>query len=328
MRQIFVFLISSLPFLLSAQPERLIGEWTNGLYAYECKKYNDSLLLFEGADLHEGGYDFTVIVKKDNSLSIWGRDPGLKDNLQPEIGSRGDEIDYRVLNGFKVLIVKNRLGMIKNLLREMYPGESLEQLVLADKTNYDLSGKYINRIDNKEVVISAGKPSIIGLTGSDKYHFEDEFDCPVNVITFENKKSFYYVHTDSGLNIFRAQKVGEDNWEKKEKVMYLEKIYWFNLSNSQELKGRYQFASTYILIDNILSYFSQTELKMIRNEIFARHGYIFKGADMKDYFAKQEWYKSKYDNVDDKLSELEKLNIELIKRYEMKLRNKLGEVSE
>ena len=328
MRQIFVFFLSNLPFLSSAQLDRLIGQWTNGLYTYECKKYNDSLLLFEGADLHEGGYEFTVKVKKDNSLSIWGRDPDLKDDLQPEIGSRGDEIDFRVVNEFKVLIVKNRLGMIKNLLREMYPGESLKQLVLAGKTNYELSGKYINRMNNKEVAISAGKPKIIGLTSSDKYHFEDEFDCPVNVITFENEKSFYYVHTDTGLNIFGAQKVDEDNWKKKGKLMFLEKVYWFNLSNNQELKGRYQFASTDILIDNILSYYSQTELKMIRNEIFARHGYIFKGADTKDYFVKQEWYKPQYDNVANKLSELEKLNIELIKRYETKLRNKLGEVLE
>ena len=37
---------------------------------------------------------------------------------------------------------------------------------------------------------------------------------------------------------------------------------------------------------------------------------------MRDYFLSQSWYKPMYSNVIDRLSQLEKNNIELIKQYE------------
>ncbi len=59
----------------------------------------------------------------------------------------------------------------------------------------------------------------------------------------------------------------------------------------------------------------------MRNEIFARHGYKFKTEEMRNYFMYEKWYVPRYDNVDDMLSDVEKKNIELIKRYESRLGN-------
>lgn len=58
------------------------------------------------------------------------------------------------------------------------------------------------------------------------------------------------------------------------------------------------------------------ELKIMRNEIFARHGYIFKTNDMRKYFNNQSWYTPLYDNVDNKLTTIERQNIKFIKQYE------------
>jgi len=63
------------------------------------------------------------------------------------------------------------------------------------------------------------------------------------------------------------------------------------------------------------------ELKIMRNEIYARHGYIFRTEEMKEYFNSQRWYEPKYENVDDMLTKVEKQNIKLIKRYESRLGN-------
>ncbi len=63
------------------------------------------------------------------------------------------------------------------------------------------------------------------------------------------------------------------------------------------------------------------ELKIMRNEIYARHGYIFKTAEMKEYFKAQRWYEPKYENVDDMITKVEKENIKLIKRYESRQGN-------
>jgi hypothetical protein len=54
----------------------------------------------------------------------------------------------------------------------------------------------------------------------------------------------------------------------------------------------------------------------MRNEIYARHGYIFQTPQMKAYFNAQSWYRALYNNVDDQLSAIEKSNVALIKTYE------------
>lgn len=80
--------------------------------------------------------------------------------------------------------------------------------------------------------------------------------------------------------------------------------------------GNYRCASERKLTSSDLSNISKYELKIMRNEIFARHGYIFKTEEMKNYFSKQDWYQARFDNVDDMLNDVEKYNIELIRSYE------------
>lgn len=80
--------------------------------------------------------------------------------------------------------------------------------------------------------------------------------------------------------------------------------------------GVYPEASTRKLTSSDLNYLSSYQLKIMRNEIFARHGYIFKTTDMKNYFSNQRWYDPRYNNVDNLLTSTEKQNIELIKRFE------------
>ena len=58
------------------------------------------------------------------------------------------------------------------------------------------------------------------------------------------------------------------------------------------------------------------DLKVMRNEIFARHGYIFKTNEMKYYFNQQDWYYPKFNDVGSRLTALEKKNIKFIQSYE------------
>lgn len=67
-----------------------------------------------------------------------------------------------------------------------------------------------------------------------------------------------------------------------------------------------------------LSGCTDSQLAYIRNEIFARHGYIFKSDKYNDYFGSKSWYyPNSYatDNVND-LNAYEKYNVELIKSLE------------
>lgn len=58
-------------------------------------------------------------------------------------------------------------------------------------------------------------------------------------------------------------------------------------------------------------------LQILRNGIFARHGYKFKdGGKMDNYFGKLSWYHPTHKNVDNLLSETEKHNIKMIQSIE------------
>ena len=54
----------------------------------------------------------------------------------------------------------------------------------------------------------------------------------------------------------------------------------------------------------------------MRNEIYARHGLIFQNKKLKKYFDKQPWYKPRYNDVSNMLSETEKKNIAFLKKVE------------
>ena len=84
------------------------------------------------------------------------------------------------------------------------------------------------------------------------------------------------------------------------------------------LPGRFSFASKRPLTKDELNDYSKRELRIMRNEIFARYGYIFNTKDIKTYFNKKKWYEPSKNNIDKYLSDLEKDNIKLIKEIEEK----------
>jgi hypothetical protein len=59
-----------------------------------------------------------------------------------------------------------------------------------------------------------------------------------------------------------------------------------------------------------------SELAFMRNEIFARHGYCFSRKELRQQFENEDWYVPNTINIKGFLTEIEKKNIALIKRYE------------
>jgi len=80
--------------------------------------------------------------------------------------------------------------------------------------------------------------------------------------------------------------------------------------------GTYPQASMCLLKHRDLAPLSKSQLKVMRNEIYARHGFIFKNAAMKKHFNAQPWYKEKYKKVSQLITPIELSNSDLIKRYE------------
>ena len=79
------------------------------------------------------------------------------------------------------------------------------------------------------------------------------------------------------------------------------------------IEGKYPEISLKEMSSAELAKKSREELKIMRNEVYARYGMIFtKNGDMDKYFSKQEWYTPNTADVDKFLTQLEKDNIKLI----------------
>ncbi len=99
--------------------------------------------------------------------------------------------------------------------------------------------------------------------------------------------------------------------QKKDSISLKAKVYIDTLAILERNKseGEYQYISEYSFSTDDFGFISPSELRLIRNEIFARHGYIFKSEDLKTYFNNQYWYRPFYSNVNHLLTEIEKENI-------------------
>lgn len=60
----------------------------------------------------------------------------------------------------------------------------------------------------------------------------------------------------------------------------------------------------------------KADLEVLRNAIYARHGYSFKNPRMREVFDYVDWYMPVSTDVTNQLTDIEKKNIALLKRYE------------
>lgn len=80
--------------------------------------------------------------------------------------------------------------------------------------------------------------------------------------------------------------------------------------------GRFDYTSKVLLNDKQFGKLDKKTLRIMRNEILARHGYRFQSRDLQEYFGKQSWYHPATSNDQVKPTLLEQLNIDLIKSVE------------
>lgn len=86
--------------------------------------------------------------------------------------------------------------------------------------------------------------------------------------------------------------------------------------SGNQVPGRYPQTATRALRGDDLLNLSCGELKIMRNEIFARHGFIFKTPDMRDYFSRQPWYRGTESDVTRRLSVRERANLIVLRSHE------------
>ena len=68
------------------------------------------------------------------------------------------------------------------------------------------------------------------------------------------------------------------------------------------------------------------DLRVLRNEIYARHGRVFKDAELQKTFAAMSWYQPNPAYTDSLLTEVEQKNLKLIVEAEKIATSRLTEV--
>lgn len=72
------------------------------------------------------------------------------------------------------------------------------------------------------------------------------------------------------------------------------------------------------LIDADIKDLDKTQLRLMRNAVYARHGRTFKSVDLQSLWECYTWYKKNPNYSDSLLTDIDKYNIELIQKYEAK----------
>lgn len=79
-----------------------------------------------------------------------------------------------------------------------------------------------------------------------------------------------------------------------------------------------------LISEQMLHGLSLNELRLLRNEVYARHGRQFQAPWLSQYFFSQPWYQPDENFKDEELSGPDKQNVETIVAYEKKIHDELG----
>ena len=90
------------------------------------------------------------------------------------------------------------------------------------------------------------------------------------------------------------------------------------------LPGDLQFFENRTISEQMLHGLSLHELRLLRNEIYARHGRMFRAEWLQQYFFFQPWYNPDENFKDESLSGTDKVNVETIVKYENKIHEELS----
>jgi len=209
----------------------------------------------------------------------------------------------------------------------------LVRTISKDSTNVsqtqilNLEGKYFGLINGTNWELFITKMSGSSILGYSICYWNTKTVTANFSGNFDQKSRKLVLNEEQGLGSGKFEGVvsadatylNGDWWKYSDNTHYswtLQKGEKSITQNNSSTPGKYPQASDRMLISSDLSNMSLWDLKVMRNEIFARHGFIFKTYEMRDYFNRQSWYQALYDNVDNMLSQTEKSNIELIKQYE------------
>ncbi|MCQ9641307.1 YARHG domain-containing protein [Chryseobacterium sp. WG14] len=120
-------------------------------------------------------------------------------------------------------------------------------------------------------------------------------DKDSNLVDWSNPKDFVEKYTDEETGKTESYKTSKNR-------VASEAIFKLNASKQK-------------LTEKDLKNLRKLDLEIIKNSVFARHGYSFKKETYRNFFEQTDWYIPVSSNVDNELSPMEKENVALLNRF-------------
>ena len=250
-----------------------------------------------------------------------------------------------------ITVVSER-DMIGSWVGMFEPDTSLEPLQIGESRNWNYNNKITISIDSivagtvkgHSVVAGNERPFtgtlertqssyrfLVKEPGDDKYDGEFHFTIMPGDSLLKGKWKAYGQIKIPARRYALSKKIFRYNpdYRLEERTQYID---WSRTKKRPgNIEGEEYYEESYFTTtDEVLRYNASGELLtpkqvanmtkadifILRNSIYARHGYSYKNRQLRAYFDRQSWYMPVKTDIKGELTPLEKQNIELLLRYE------------
>ena len=257
-----------------------------------------NLVMFSENDLlgfWVGSFDSDLSDNEEEILIE--EDENIYYSLHKKITISIDEIKDSIIKGHS--IVSGNIRPFEGILEENRNGYSFKVQEPGDD-KYD--GEFIISIKHSDSVM-IGKWQANEILKIDRRNLK--LKKKLFEYNSENKLQDVYTDWDNSRKVEMKEVIDEkeEKWFEQEYLTATVKILKVN-------------ASVDLLTKEFVENLQKPDIFILRNSIFARHGYSFKNRQLRCYFEMHDWYMPVFNDVKDKFTALELENIDLLLRYE------------
>ncbi|MFN6377701.1 MAG: YARHG domain-containing protein [Flavobacteriales bacterium] len=178
---------------------------------------------------------------------------------------------------------------------------------LKHQTKGPYNGEY-------QLSISSQKDNIVGLwipNNAMLHTYDDGFNLKKRVFKYDpiNQPVDTTVYVD--WKKFKVDSVSYYDEDEKKDIFYEEEMY---LSTTEMIYSKN--ASIELLDKSFVENLTKADIFIIRNSIYARHGYAFEYPSLTAFFGEFDWYVPISTDITASLTDIELKNIEILLRYE------------
>ena len=308
MKKIVFMMLALVGLAANAQGIKSGSKWNINNLVYEAKVNIDKTVTFTAtAEGEELAFRLTPNYSKKNEFVL--SDELNADGFNPF--SKSPRAKYIEKEGWKLICLYDLKGNLHDVLDGSFFGDG--EKVAMGKWMQQIMGKYTDRYgDTQEIGYEIIYEKGVARAEYKNIAFNGTVTGVLSISGLTDLEGKWEaVQTLDGLTLYEVK---QDEYGMFKRTGQQKKLSWVNT------EPRFGYANRVLLNDKMFRKMKKSTLRVMRNSILAKHGYMFSSRDLADYFASQPWFSPRpsNDGINDELSLVERLNIELIKCEEGK----------